>query len=134
MAVPSVPYRDPRFDEGIRLFNRHEWFECHEVLESLWRDDPSPGRSFYQGLIMAAVALEHWRRGNPRGARSQWRQGRDLLVAVPHRHARMDVHGFVAAMDAVMAPIMARPDDAWRTGPGVPELPIDQVPKIHLDP
>lgn len=134
MAVAIAPDRDPRYEEGIRLFNAHDWFECHEVLESLWLVDRSPGRTFYQGLIMAAVALEHWRRGNPRGARSQWAQGRAFLCRFPEHHARMDVAGFVAAMDRLMAPLMAKGDAHWRDASGFPGLSEDAVPRIRLDP
>lgn len=126
--------RDPRYEEGIRLFNAHDWFECHEVLEDLWRDDPSPGRTFYQGLIMAAVALEHWRRGNPRGARSQWEQGRGFLTAYPDHHARLDLRGFIAAMDDLMTPIMRHDDASWRDATERPVLDERAVPKLRLDP
>ena len=54
--------------EGIALFNRGEFYECHEVLEDLWRAEPAPVRSLYQGIIQIAVALHHLRHGNWRGA------------------------------------------------------------------
>jgi len=48
------------------LWNDGKFFEAHEALEALWirtRDREQ------QGLIQAAVALHHLRRGNVRGAR-----------------------------------------------------------------
>lgn len=75
---------DPRFDEGIRLFVAERWFEAHEELELLWRATPhGPDRELLQGLIQLAVASEHWRRGNPRGARGQWEKAQRHLAGLP---------------------------------------------------
>lgn len=64
---------DPRWRRGRGLLARGEWFEAHEVLEDLWREHPpGPEREALQGLIQAAVALEHLRRGNPVGAAKVW--------------------------------------------------------------
>ncbi len=123
---------DPRYLEGIRLFNERRWFEAHEVWEDLWRADPSGGRAFWQGLIMAAVALEHWRRGNPRGACSQWRQGRARLVPFRPRHAGLDVEGFIVRMDRVLAPVLARQPDEWGQGDRAPPFDEAGAPRIVL--
>jgi len=63
---------DPLYLQGIERFNRGEYFESHEVWEGLWRREPEPPRSFYQGLIQAAVALHHLRCGNLTGAAGFW--------------------------------------------------------------
>ena len=60
---------DPKLREFVGRFNRGEFFEAHEVLEELWKEYSGPDRSFLQGLIQVAVALEHRLRGNRRGAR-----------------------------------------------------------------
>ena len=52
------------------LFNRQEFFEAHEVVEDLWNEATGAAREFLKGFVQAAVALEHHRRGNPRGLRS----------------------------------------------------------------
>jgi predicted metal-dependent hydrolase len=75
---------DPRFAEGVALFQARHWFEAHEVLELLWRaTPPGPDKLLFQGLIQLAVSLEHWRRRNPRGARGQWEKGRAKLDGLP---------------------------------------------------
>ena len=60
---------DPHVREFIRLFNSEEFFDAHEVLEDLWQEYSGDDRAVYQGLIQVAVALEHERRGNSKGAR-----------------------------------------------------------------
>jgi hypothetical protein len=75
---------DERYATGIRLFQERHWFECHEVLELLWRETPrGRTRDFLQGLIQLAVSLEHWRRGNPRGAAGQWQKATARLAGLP---------------------------------------------------
>ncbi len=56
--------------QGIRLFNRTEFFDAHEVLEDVWRAAPHGEKKFLQGLIQVAVALHHHSKGNIAGARS----------------------------------------------------------------
>ncbi len=76
--------QDARYEEGLRLFHDRHWFECHEVLEALWRELPrGPRRDYVQGLIQLAVSLEHWRRGNPRGAWGQWTKARGKFTGLP---------------------------------------------------
>jgi predicted metal-dependent hydrolase len=53
---------------GIELFNEGEYFECHEVLEDIWRAEQDPVRALYQGILQIGVAFHHLRRDNWRGA------------------------------------------------------------------
>jgi predicted metal-dependent hydrolase len=63
--------------EGIRLFNAGEYFECHEVLEDIWRDERDPIRYLYQGILQIGVGLHHLRNSNYRGATLLLRDGID---------------------------------------------------------
>jgi predicted metal-dependent hydrolase len=63
------------FDEGIELFNRCEFFDCHEVLEEIWTPTEQPERWFLQSLIHFAVGFYHHQRGNFVGATRQLRKG-----------------------------------------------------------
>lgn len=63
----TEPQRE-RFREGIALFNRGQYFDCHEALEEVWLDLSGERKKFLQGLIQVAVALHHLRNGNRVGA------------------------------------------------------------------
>jgi predicted metal-dependent hydrolase len=67
--------------QGIELFNRREFFECHEAIEEIWTPERGPRRLFLQSLIHFAVAFYHDRRGNPVGATRQLRKGLRKLEA-----------------------------------------------------
>ncbi len=53
---------------GIELFNAGEFFEQHEILETLWRDTRAPIRGLYHGILQIGVGFHHWRNGNHHGA------------------------------------------------------------------
>lgn len=82
--VPDAPLKplldEPAFRHGIQLFNDGEYFECHEVLEDLWRPMQGPRRLFLQGVIHFAVALYHYQQNNLPGARRQLRKGLKKLA------------------------------------------------------
>ena len=68
------------FAQGIELFNRQEFFACHEVLEDLWRPMRGPWRLFLQGVIHLAVGFYHHQKANPAGAERQLRKGLKKLA------------------------------------------------------
>lgn len=58
----------PEFLRAIEQFNAGEYFECHESLEDLWRNEPGKIRDLYKGILQIAVAIYHAKRSNLRGA------------------------------------------------------------------
>jgi uncharacterized protein len=59
-AANFIFYRnlmDARLREGIRLFNDSRFFECHEVLEDLYRQSADENKPFLEGLIQLAAAF-----------------------------------------------------------------------------
>jgi predicted metal-dependent hydrolase len=56
---------------GIELFNAGEFYECHEVLEDVWRPSRGEERYFLQALIHFAVGFYHHQQGNRIGAELQ---------------------------------------------------------------
>lgn len=68
------------FAQGIELFNQQAFFECHEVLEDLWRPMRGPRRLFLQGVIHLAVGFYHHQQANPIGAERQLRKGLKKLA------------------------------------------------------
>ncbi|MGD9712566.1 MAG: DUF309 domain-containing protein [Thermomicrobiales bacterium] len=53
---------------GIELFNRGEYYECHEEIEHEWHAERGQIRRLYQGILQIGVGLHHARGGNKRGA------------------------------------------------------------------
>ena len=62
-----MPY-PPSYLEFIRLFNERLFFEAHEVLESLWREEKGHSRHFFQGMIQIAAFFVHLENKNLSGS------------------------------------------------------------------
>ncbi len=90
---------DEAFGRGLALFNRGDFFACHEVWEELWRRSSGAEKHFYQGLIQAAVAILHAERGNRRGAASTWRKACAKLDGLPAVHHGIALGEFREALE-----------------------------------
>src|ERR1700694_1254893 len=92
--------------EGIHLFNEHEFFEAHETWEDVWHMAYGLKHQFYQGLIQCAVALEHYRRSNPRGVLSLYQSYRPKFKNVPPMFMGLDVKRFLEDMHEALRPVL----------------------------
>jgi len=124
----ATPY-DPRYLAGIVLFNRGDFFEAHEVWESIWLEEHGPDRQFYQGLIQAAVGLCHFCNGNVRGAAKLYRSSRDYLARYGAAHHGMDLAGFATQMEHCFAELTAAAEPPLGT-----QIREELIPEIALDP
>ena len=87
------------YREGIRLFNAGEYWHAHEQWEICWLGSVEPASQFYKGIIQAAAALVHWKKGNPRGLQLNWAKSRPKLAALPPDTQGIDVRALIADMD-----------------------------------
>jgi predicted metal-dependent hydrolase len=110
--------------EGIARFNAGEFYDCHEVLEELWRAEPAPVRALYQGILQIGVALHHLRRGNWRGAVKLLRAGTEKVARFQPRCQGVDTASLLRAACACLAELeRLGPDGAayfdWRLAPRI---------------
>lgn len=55
---------EPRLlEEARRLFNDERYWECHEVLEGVWRAKQGVEKSLLQGIILVCAAFVHHQKG-----------------------------------------------------------------------
>src|SRR5437763_16696586 len=94
------------YHQGIELVNEHEFFDAHETWQDIWHMAFGLNHSFYQGLIQCAVALEHYRRSNPRGVLSLYGTDRPKFRDVPPVFMGLDVPGFLADMHEALRPVL----------------------------
>jgi predicted metal-dependent hydrolase len=125
----AAPFYDDRYLAGIVLFNRHDFFEAHEVWEDLWMDRAGPEKRFVQGLIQAAVGLLHFGNGNVRGARKLYLSSRDYMQPYGSHYLGMDNAAFWQQMGKCFQRLLAT-DEPDRSI----ELDLDLVPAIALEP
>jgi len=127
----SMPVETERklYYDGIHLFNEHEFFEAHEVWEDAWHMAYGTKFEFYQGMIQCAVALEHYRRSNPRGVVSLFESYNRHFKDVPATFMGLDVKSFLARMHEVLRPVLEAKPLPER---GVIELDASRAPRIEL--
>lgn len=81
----------PRAIEGLDLFNRRSYFEAHESLEAAWKEDMTPIRNLYRGILQAAVVYLHITRGNFPGAIKVYQRSQKWLTPWPERCRGIEV-------------------------------------------
>ena len=67
-----------------RLFNAERYWECHEVLEGLWRQKQGGEKRVLQGMILVCAAFVHHQKGEEEVALSVLRRGAKMLESPPN--------------------------------------------------
>jgi predicted metal-dependent hydrolase len=126
----AVPEYEPRYLAGVVLFNRRDFFEAHEVWESLWLDAcVGNDRRFVQALIQAAVGLYHFGNGNRSGAKKLYKSSKAYMDAYPSSYLGLDTAKFWRDMERCFAELHGAIDEKADIRPE-PDL----IPRIALDP
>ena len=72
---------EPRlFEEARRLFNDERYWECHEVLEAVWRTKQGEEKNLLQGIILVCAAFVHHQKGEEAVALGVLRRAAKQLV------------------------------------------------------
>jgi uncharacterized protein len=66
--APSHLTEEEAISEAVGYFDSERYWECHEVLEGLWRVKAGDEKSFLQGLILLCAAYVHHQKGEDRVA------------------------------------------------------------------
>lgn len=79
----------------VTLFNERKFFEAHEVLEILWRQENGQRRDFYQGLIQMAAAFVHRENDNAQGVERLYAAAAKRLSFFSPETMGLDVEKFL---------------------------------------
>ena len=125
MSVCEEP-PPPRLLEGIAQFNRGEYFEQHETLELLWRDETREVRRLYQGILQIGVAFYHLQRLNHHGTVYMLTRGPAYLAPFAPRCQGVDVERLIREAAAALAEVQ-------RLGPArLAEFDWQLAPRVHF--
>ena len=94
-----TPQQRELLQEGIRLFNLGQFFECHEVLEQAWLESSGEQKLFLQGLIQIAVSLHHLRQSNEAGAGRLLAAGMEKLSRLSGETEAVDISALLASLE-----------------------------------
>ena len=112
--------------EGIAQFNRGEFFEQHETLETLGRAEPRPIRRLYQGILQIGVAFYHLRRRNYHGTVYMLTRGSMYLTPFAPVCQSVDVRALLDSAARALSAVEG-------LGPSrLDEFDWSQVPRVSL--
>lgn len=61
-VVEEIIEKEKAISEGILYFNNERFWECHEILESVWKNCNGNEKFLVQGLILVAAGLVHYQK------------------------------------------------------------------------
>jgi len=85
--------------EGVSLFNRRYYWECHEVLEHAWLEETGHRKKFYQGIIQAAAGFYHVLNANPQGVIKLAADSKAKLVDFAPEYLNCHIELLIASLD-----------------------------------
>ncbi|MCA9771270.1 MAG: DUF309 domain-containing protein [Myxococcales bacterium] len=133
------PLDDPRtLAPGVEMFNREDFFACHDFFEELWFSAQDPEKTFLQGLILTAVGFHHLTRGNYEGARRQWAKALGRLDRPEYlpRYLHIETAEFLEQIRACERRLLELGPDRIREFDGrmIPLLPLGGRPSPSQNP
>ena len=61
-VVEEIVEKEKAISEGIDYFNNERFWECHEILEGVWKNCNGDEKFLVQGLILVAAGLVHYQK------------------------------------------------------------------------
>ncbi|HEX9997433.1 MAG TPA: DUF309 domain-containing protein [Abditibacterium sp.] len=98
----------PDLDEFWILWRQEKFWACHEALETVWKAEKEPRRSFINGLIHGAVAIFQHRRGNANGAARQFLRAEIKCERHRPKCEGVDLDAFLKGIATEIAPSLAQ--------------------------
>lgn len=115
------------FQEGIRLFNKGEFWESHEAWEEVWKRCTENSRIFFQGLIQVAAGFHQLRRGIYHGADKHFRNALWKLKPFQPKFMGVQVEELVGKVEASLREIRRLGKERLQ------EFSPDRIPVIYRD-
>jgi len=61
-VIEEIVEKEKAISEGISYFNNERFWECHEILEGVWKNCDGNEKFLVQGLILVAAGLVHYQK------------------------------------------------------------------------
>jgi uncharacterized protein len=61
-VIEEIVEKEEAISEGVSYFNNERFWECHEILEGVWKNCDGNEKFLVQGLILVAAGLVHYQK------------------------------------------------------------------------
>ena len=61
-VIEEIVEKEKAISEGVDYFNNERFWECHEILEGVWKNCDGYEKFLVQGLILVAAGLVHYQK------------------------------------------------------------------------
>lgn len=89
--APPFKEKEQTIREAVGYFNSERYWECHEVLESVWRASEGQERLLVQAIILLCAAQVHEQRGETDVALNIYRRALPQLAWEKERYYEIDI-------------------------------------------
>ena len=120
---PTIPaHHRALLARGAAQWDAREFFDAHETWEDIWQEEQRAIRGFWQGIILLAAGLHHWRgKRNPKGLQIKLAGGIERLAPYAPAYAGVDVAAAISDAAQLLSEaagrspeqLAATPDDVF---------------------
>ena len=89
--------------EARGYFNSERYWECHEVLEGLWRQKKGEEKLVLQGVILVCAAFVHHQKGEDEVALGVLRRAMKLLDVPASEYRGIDLQALRGRADGILS-------------------------------
>jgi len=108
-AAPPHRTNEEAVKEARTLFNSERYWECHEVLETMWRNLKGEERLYVQGVILVCAAFVHQQKGEQKIALGVLERAERQLTYSGPDYMGISVAGLKGQVDIMLAREAIRP-------------------------
>ncbi len=98
---PKTVDKEEALAEGIQLFNKERFWECHEALEQAWHVSKGVERDAIQSIILTAAAFVHYQKGEDEICLSILKRARAKLASI-REYMIIDLVGLGKNIDGIL--------------------------------
>jgi hypothetical protein len=103
LDTPPAPVdRQDALREGVAMFNEERFWESHEILEQVWREEKSPEREAIQSLILTCAAFVHYQKDETEVCLSVLGRARARMSSGV-KVSLLDLQGLQSNVDAILS-------------------------------
>lgn len=86
--------KEKALDDAVFYFNNERFWECHEVLESVWKATYEGEKDMVQGIILVAAAFVHYQKDEDNICLSIMNRAMEKLASSTGKYHGVDIDKF----------------------------------------